>query len=162
MATLAVLAGIYLMLGSNPVVAAGDNVSVYYTGSYANGTVFDSNMGNGKPLLQFIVGTGQVIKGFDQAVVGMKINDVKNVTITPDLGYGYVNRSLIISVSLRQFGNQTVHVGQIVTRVVTTGQQFQGVVIAVNATNATINFNPPLAGKTLVFQIKMVKIQKKH
>ena len=67
-------------------MANGDTVDVFYTGTFTNGTVFDSNVG-GQPL-QFTVGSGQVIPGFDQAVLGMKLKESKTVTIPANDAYG--------------------------------------------------------------------------
>lgn len=136
------------------VVIAGDNISVYYTGMLTNGSIFDSNVG--KQPLNFVVGSGQVIKGFDQAVVGMQIGQTKNVTIPPADAYGEINPALIITVPLSEFGNQSVSVGMYVT----SGSGKQGKITAVNATSAIINFNHPLAGQTLVFEIKVISINK--
>ena len=152
-----VLGLVYMATNSNaaaPVVAVGDKISVYYTGTFQNGTVFDSNFGK-KPL-NFTVGSGELIKGFDQGVVGMQLNQTKNITVTPEEGYGLVNQSLIVVVPISVFGNRSVSIGTAVTA--PSGQS--GIVTAVNATNATVDFNPPLAGKTLLFEIKVVAIQK--
>lgn len=161
-ALLAVLFGaIYLIFGSNsiPVVAAGDTIKVYYTGTLTNGTQFDSDVG-GNPL-QFTVGSGQVIMGFDRGVIGMKLNETKTITIPANEAYGEINSQLIINVPLAKFGNQTVYVGMHVSEI-TNGQQLRGIVKAVNATTATIDFNHQLAGQTLIFNIKVVEIQKKQ
>lgn len=154
----AIVAVIYMATNSGassaPVVAVGDNISVYYTGTLTNGTVFDTNVG--KEPLNFTVGAGELIKGFDEGVVGMSLNQTKTITIPPNEAYGQVNQSLIITVSKSQFGNQTVTNGMVVT----TSQGQEGRVTAVNATNVTVDFNPPLAGQTLIFQIKVVAIHK--
>ncbi|MGI0141678.1 MAG: FKBP-type peptidyl-prolyl cis-trans isomerase [Candidatus Micrarchaeales archaeon] len=154
-----VLVGIYFAIGnvSARAVAVGDTIQVNYTGTFTNGTVFDASSLHGQPL-RFVVGAGQVIPGFDQGVVGMKLNQQKTLTIPPSMGYGEINASLIFSVPLSVFGNQTVQKGMVVTRT-SNGQQAQGIVDAVNATNATINFNPPLAGQTLIFKIQVVGIK---
>ncbi len=157
MIIIAAAIGVFFVTTSNAtptVVANGDNVSVIYTGAFTNGTVFDSNVG--KQPLTFIVGSGQLIKGFDSAVIGMKLNQTKNVTIPPAEGYGMVNESLIVPVPRSQFGNQTVHIGMGVT---SQGGQ-RGTITAINATTVTVDFNSPLAGKTLVFEIKVVAISR--
>jgi peptidylprolyl isomerase len=138
------------------MVSSGDTVEVYYTGTLTNGTVFDTNVG--KQPLQFTVGSGQVIAGFDQGVIGMQLNQTKTITLPPSEAYGEVNQSLIIIVPIKDFGNQSVTVGMTVTKTVV-GNEYQGTVTSVNSTNATIDFNPPLAGKTLIFQIKVIGIQ---
>ncbi len=140
-----------------PAVKTGDTVSVYYTGSFTNGTVFNSNVGG--QLFNFTVGAGEVIPGFDQAVLGMHAGQNKTVTIPPQDAYGNVNQSLIVSLPIKDFGNQTVKVGSVFTNSAGSGSGVQGTVVAVNSTNATLDFNPPLAGKTLVFSIKIVKIK---
>ncbi len=154
-----VLSGLIYFVTASPTVGVNDTVQVYYTGKFTNGTVFDSNVG--KQTLNFTVGTGQLIPGFDQGVVGMKLNQNKTLTVPPNLGYGPVNPALIIIVPIKKFGNQTVQKGTVVTQVAN-GQQVQGTVTSVNATNATINFNPPLAGLTLVFIVRVVAIHKKQ
>ena len=156
-----VLVGVvYVVTNSSaaPVVATGDNVSVYYTGTYTNGTVFDSNVG--KEPFTFTVGANQVITGFDQAVIGMRLNESKNITLSANEAYGEVNPNMIIKVPLSQFANGTVTVGMNVSEN-QDGQIFEGVVTEVNSTTATVDFNPKLAGKTLLFEIKVVQIQKK-
>jgi len=72
---------------TNVMVKAGDTVSVHYVGSLTDGTQFDSSYDRGDPIT-FTVGGGEVIKGFDQGVVGMKVGEKKTLTIPPELGYG--------------------------------------------------------------------------
>lgn len=150
---------IYVALGytSGPVVAIGDKINVTYTGTFTNGTVFDSNVG--KQPLTFMVGSGSMIKGFDEGVVGMKLNEEKTITIPATEAYGEINPALIVEVPANTFGNQTMEVGSGVVRTVN-GQQEQGVVTAISKTNVTLDFNPPLAGQTLIFKIKVTSIQK--
>ncbi|HUY70024.1 MAG TPA: peptidylprolyl isomerase [Candidatus Baltobacteraceae bacterium] len=139
---------------SAATVAVGDNVSVIYTGTLTNGTVFDSNVG-GAPL-NFTVGAGQMIQGFDQGVVGMKLNEDKTLTLPPAEAYGNVNPALVVTLPRSQLGNLTVAVG---TRLQSSNGQV-GVVKSVNETNVTIDFNSELAGQTLIFQVKVVSIKK--
>jgi peptidylprolyl isomerase len=139
-------------------VAIGDNVSIYYSGSFTNGTVFNSNFG-GTPF-NFTVGANQVIPGFDNAVIGMKLNQNKTVTIPMNEAYGPINPNLIVRVPIKDLNNQSVKAGMLLTETTTTGQSLQGRVLSVNSTNATIDFNAPLAGYTLVFTIKVLRISK--
>lgn len=138
----------------NASAAVGDTVSVYYTGSFTNGTVFGTNVG-GTPL-NFTIGAGQIIPGFNDAVIGMHVGQTKNVTIPPSEGYGYVNQSKIISVPISDFGSNVPKVGGLVA----TSTGIEGEVTAVNTTNVTVDFNSPLAGKTLLFSIKLLAIRK--
>ena len=152
-----VIAAVYLI--SSPVVTAGDTIGVYYTGAFTNGTVFGSNVGQ-QPL-NFTVGTNQLIEGFDNGVIGMRLNQNKTLVINDTEAYGEVNPNLVVEVPVNVFGNQTVKLGMEVTQT-TNGTQVQGIVQAVNDTTATINFNSPLAGHTLVFQVKVVSINPKQ
>ncbi|MDE1869085.1 MAG: peptidylprolyl isomerase [Candidatus Micrarchaeota archaeon] len=156
-AVIAIIAVIYVAtnVSNAQTVAVGDTISVYYTGTLTNGTVFDSNVG--KQPLNFTVGSGQLILGFENGVIGMKLNETKTITIPADEAYGPVNQSLIVQVSRAEFGNATPTVGMRVSS--SNGQQ--ATVKAVGTNTVTLDFNPPLAGQTLIFEIKVVGIQKK-
>ncbi len=148
---IAIVAAYVLTSSSANSVKSGDLVEVYFKGSFTNGTVFQAGDFN------FTAGSNQVISGFSNAVIGMKLHQIKNITLTPQEAYGEVNQSEIISVPLKDFANSSsIHNGSVVTS--STG--LSGTVIAVNATDATVNFNPPLAGKTLNFEIEVLKISK--
>jgi FKBP-type peptidyl-prolyl cis-trans isomerase len=73
--------------GTGPVAQSGQQVSVHYTGWLTNGTKFDSSVDRGQPI-QFPLGTGRVIKGWDEGVAGMKVGEKRKLTIPPSLGYG--------------------------------------------------------------------------
>jgi peptidylprolyl isomerase len=96
----------------NPFVAkSGDTVDVFYTGTLDNGTVFDTNV-NTTPLT-FTVGKGMVIPGFEEAVIGMAVNEVKTVWIPPEKAYGSYNSSLIQTLNRSAFpADTTSFVGQ--------------------------------------------------
>ncbi len=143
---------------ATPTVAIGDNISVYYTGTFTNGTVFDSNVG-GTPL-NFTVGAKQLISGFDEGVVGMKLHSSKTIVVPDTLGYGPIDPNAIEIVPVSVFGNQTVQAGMTIVRMAQNNQEERGTVLSVNATNVTIDFNNPLAGKTLVFNVTIAAIQK--
>lgn len=150
-------------------VAKGDTVQVDYIGALENGTVFDTSIASeakkaGLPLrekydfLEFKVGAGQMIKGFDSAVVGMKEGEEKIVKIAPSEAYGERDEAAVISIPVERIGNSAnIKVG------VELQAQNGAVGKVVEITNGTakIDFNHELAGKNLVFTIKMVKIFKK-
>lgn len=73
--------------GDGDEAKAGQKVSVHYTGTLTDGTKFDSSKDRGKPF-EFTLGVGQVIKGWDEGVAGMKVGGQRKLTIPPDLGYG--------------------------------------------------------------------------
>ncbi len=158
----AIFAGAYIVFTGNvalgQTVKAGDNIEVNYTGTFTNGTVFDSTSLHGKPF-NFTVGAGQVIPGFDQGVLGMAVGQTRTITIPSNEAYGPVNPALIIPVPISAFAGQKVKVGESFGENVS-GHVVYGVVTSVNATNATLDFNPPLAGKTLIFKITVLSIQK--
>src|SRR3989344_893674 len=140
-------------VASNFVAEADDHVYVHYTGTFDNGEVFDSSVG--KEPLDFIVGAGQMIKGFDNAVVGMKEGESKVVTIPPEDGYGPSDPEKIIEVEKNRTP-EGVKVGDILY----SGSQ-QIVVIEVKNETVLIDTNSPVAGKNLTFEITMMKIEKK-
>ena len=133
-------------------VKSGDNVTVFYSLWLSNGTLVQSNF-NSTPF-SFIAGSTGVISGFNNAVIGMKEGQIKNVTLPPNEAYGNVNDSLIIIVPRSEFGNNSISLG----KTVSAANGDRGVITALNSTNVTVDFNPPLAGKTLIFEIKVVKI----
>ena len=146
----------------------GDTVSVDYVGKLQNGTLFDTSIKSeaqkaGFPLrpsyapLEFKVGAGQMISGFDAAVIGMKEGEEKTVTLPPEQAYGQVQAGAVISLPLSQIGNsESIKVGSVLQA----NNGAQGTVIEITNGTAKIDFNHELAGKTLVFTIKMIKIQK--
>lgn len=76
-----------LKQGNGPEAKNGDTISVHYTGTFENGTKFDSSLDRGEPF-SFVLGVGQVIQGWDVGVLGMKIGEKRKLTIQPEMGYG--------------------------------------------------------------------------
>ena len=133
-------------------VKKGDKVKVKYTGYLEDGSTFDSN--EDKDALLFEVGAGQVIKGFDDAVVGMKVGEKKSVTIKPEEAYGERHEEMVIKIPKTQFQGEEVKEGMMVS----SSNGMQATVVAVNDNDVTLDFNFPLAGKTLKFDIKVEAI----
>jgi peptidylprolyl isomerase len=135
----------------------GDNVRVHYTGKLTDGKVFDSSVGG--DTLQFTVGAGQLIAGFDRAVIGMQPGDSKTVLISATDAYGAYKDELVFSV-----GRDTIpsHVSPEVGHRYQIRQQDGSaavvVVTAVSATDVTLDGNHELAGKDLSFEIQLVEI----
>ena len=139
-------------------VKKGDKVKVEYTGTLEDGTVFDSSDRHNCPL-EFVVGAGQLIKGFDDAVVGMKIGEEKEITISPEEGYGPHNPEFVKDMPKNMFPeDQEIKLGMVFMVNLENGRQIPVRVTKVSEENVTIDLNPPLAGKTLVFKIKIVEI----
>ena len=139
-------------------VKKGDKVKVEYTGKFEDGTVFDSSEKHGQPM-EFEVGAGKVIKGFDDALLGMKEGDSKDVTIKPEEGYGEHRAELIQAVPRDQLPkDQEPKKGMILMMKMQTGQQFPAQIVEVSDSEVKIDLNHPLAGKTLNFNLKVVGI----
>ncbi|MCX6688999.1 MAG: peptidylprolyl isomerase [Methanoregula sp.] len=152
---------ILLFLLFNPFVArAGDVVTVYYTGTLDNGTVFDSNM-NGTPL-SFVLGSGQLIAGFDEAVTGMGANDQKTVRIPVEKAYGPYRTDLIHNMSRSIFpANETPLIGEYYTfRRSSDGAVSRVKVLNVTPSTVTVDENHVLAGQNLTFTIRLVSFVK--
>ena len=137
----------------------GDTVKVHYRGTLADGTEFDSSEGS-EPL-EFTVGAGEVIPGFDSAVLDMSdVGDKTTVTIPSEEAYGGRVEEATQQVPLEAFPERP-QVGWVVELTTPEGQQVQAVVAEVGEMTATIDFNHPLAGEDLTFEIELVDIVSK-
>ncbi|MEK6939175.1 MAG: peptidylprolyl isomerase [Nanoarchaeota archaeon] len=129
-----------------------------YTGTFDDGTVFDESEKHGQPL-EFEVGSGQVIKGFDDAVMGMKNGEEKKIVIPPAEAYGEVKAELRKKVPRKQLPqDQEPKVGMVLAVGLPNGMQFPARIMEVTTDDVTIDLNHPLAGKTLHFKIKVVNV----
>lgn len=135
----------------------GDTVSVHYTGKLEDDTVFDSSTG-GDPL-SFEIGSGQIIPGFEEGVIGMEPGDKKTVDIAPEQAYGPYRDDQVIEVSAEKLPEDIdPEVGQ---RLQVQQQNGQTAVVTVkDVTNGTVKLdaNHPLAGKNLSFEIELVSV----
>lgn len=139
-------------------VKKGDKVKVEYEGKLEDGTVFDSSKTHGKPL-EFEVGTGKVIKGFDDGIMGMELNEEKEIKIEPKDAYGDHNPQLIKKVPREQFPKeQEPKPGMMVLMGLPNGAQMPVKILEVDDKEVTLDLNHPLAGKTLLFKVKVVEI----
>lgn len=135
----------------------GDGVKIHYTGTLADGTVFDSSAG--RDPLDFTLGSGQVIPGFEEAVLGMAIGDKKTVTIPSQKAYGEKNEDMVIEVPKNQVPpDLDPEVGQKLQMGGPNGELIVVTVVEVNDEVVTLDANPPLAGKDLTFELELVAI----
>jgi peptidylprolyl isomerase len=138
-------------------VKAGDQVRVHYTGKFENGTVFDSSVGGES--LQFTVGAGQMIVGFDRAVVGMELGETKTVLIPADEGYGPRKEELVVTVERKNLPSHiTPEVGRRYRVRQQSGTNVVVTVTALSEVSVTLDANHELAGKNLTFEIQLVEI----
>jgi len=139
-------------------VKTGDTVKVHYTGTLEDGSVFDTSLE--REPLEFTLGQGQLIRGFEQAVVGMRVGESKTVNIPADQAYGPYNNELISVIERDELPeNLDPEVGQQLQAQQSDGQIRIVTVIDVSETSITVDANPPLAGKDLTFEIELVEIQ---
>lgn len=133
----------------------GDRVRVHYTGRLEDGQVFDSSK-DGDPL-EFTVGAGEVIPGFDEAVRGLNVGDTRTVEIEPEDAYGPRRDGLITSISreVAQFPEEP-EVGASFLLPLQDGTQHPVTITEVTDTHVTIDGNHPLAGQKLIFDVELV------
>lgn len=133
----------------------GTTAVVRYRGTLADGTVFDST--EGIEPLEFVVGSGSVIHGFDEAVASMKVGEKKSVTIPAREAYGAYSEERIERSPMYALPNaKDIKVGKLFYFVTQEGMRFPARVLEINEGIATVDFNHPLAGKDLTFEIELV------
>lgn len=135
----------------------GDTVKVHYTGTMPDGTVFDSSAE--REPLEFVLGEGQVIAGFENAVIGLDVGGKRSVTFGPDEGYGPYDDSLSCAVPRDQIPDHiTPEPGMMLAFTTEEGQPAHVVVTEVTDDSVTLDGNHPLAGQTLTFDVELVSI----
>jgi len=135
----------------------GDKVKIHYKGTLEDGTVFDSS--EGREPLEFAIGSGQVIVGFDEAVRGMEVGQKKNVTIPVDKAYGPRNEDMVMEVPKDQVPpDLNPEVGMKLKMGGANGEIILVSVVDVTESHLTLDANPPLAGKDLNFDIELVEV----
>lgn len=143
---------------ANMQVESGDLVGVRYTGRLDNGEVFDSNEDGDEPLA-FRVGAGQVIAGFETAVLGLKEGDARTVRIAPEQAYGPRDTRLVTKLDRSMFEEEP-EVGQHLDLEDATGNVYHADVVAVDDKEVTVDLNHHLAGEALTFDIRVETIQR--
>lgn len=138
---------------------SGDKVKVHYSGKLEDGTTFDSSAG--REPLEFMLGQGQVIPGFDQGVEGMETGEKKELNIPADQAYGPRRDELIAQVDRSVFPNDIEpEIGKVLQMETKNGQTINVQVTAIEGDNVTLDANHPLAGQDLTFEVELVEITK--
>ncbi len=136
-------------------VKKGDFVQLHYTGSLEDGTVFDSSVD--RQPLEFQVGAGGIIAGFNDAIIGMEVNTENQVTLSPEQAYGELREDLKREFPKEMLEDHPVEVGQEL-RFTSPHGPVCGTVLAIEPDKFVVDFNHRLAGKTLIFKIKVLGV----
>ncbi len=135
----------------------GDAIKVHYAGRLADGTPFDSSLG-GEPL-ELTLGKGDVIPGFDQALIGMSVGEKKTVIIPAEQAYGPHIKELVMELPRKDLpGDLDFSIGRQLEVTQDEGESFLVEITAVSETTVTLDANHPLAGKDLTFDVELVAI----
>ena len=141
-------------------VKKGDKVKVHYHGRLTTGETFDKS--EGREPLEFEVGSGTVIKGFDDGVNGMVVGDKKTINIPFDEAYGPKNPDMIIEMPKDRFPKEMeLEVGLPLVMSDGQGQQFQVMIAEIKDDVVILDANHPLAGQDLTFDLELVEIVNK-
>ena len=139
-------------------VKNGDTVKVHYHGKLTSGETFDSSAG--RQPLEFKVGEGMVIKGFDEGVKGMQVGDKKTINIPVEDAYGPVDPNMLIEFPKDRFpADLNPEVGMSLNMTNGSGQNFRVVIREIKTDAVTLDANHPLAGQDLIFDIEVVAIE---
>ena len=138
-------------------VTVNSKVKVHYTGKLANGEVFDTS--DGKEPIEFTLGQGQLIPGFEKGLIDMKLNEKKTINMTKDDAYGEVNETLIQEVKKTDLPqDMEPKVGMGLVSKSPEGQEINLMVVEVKEETIVIDGNHPLAGRDLIFDLEVVEI----
>jgi peptidylprolyl isomerase len=135
---------------------SGDTVRVHYTGTLADGSTFDSS--SGRDPIEFVMGEGNVIPGFETAVADLEVGGQATVTIPAAEAYGERVDAALQEVPIDQFGDNLPQEGWGVELQAPDGQRVNALVARVTAEHITLDFNHPLAGQDLTFALELVEI----
>lgn len=139
-------------------VKSGDTVKVHYHGKLTDGTTFDSSQG--REPLEFEVGSGNVIAGFDSGVTGMQVGEKKTINIPFDDAYGQIQDDLLMEFPIDRFpADMKPEVGMQLNMSNGSGQNFPVVIREVRENSVILDANHPLAGEDLTFDLELVEIK---
>jgi len=137
-------------------IKKGDKVKIDYTGTLEDGTVFDTS--EGKQPIEFEVGSGMVIPGFDAALIGMKKGEEKEISLPPEKAYGPNNPNMLKKLPRDKLPPDQEPKPGMVLMIGTQQGQFPAKITAIDDKEITVDLNHPMAGKKLNFKLKVVDI----
>jgi peptidylprolyl isomerase len=136
----------------------GNTVNAHYRGTFEDGTEFDSSRTRGESIT-FEIGSGQMIPGFESGVTGMSVGETKTFTLEPSDAYGDHYEERVQSVPRNQFGEGVdFAIGNAVQGINPDGQRFMATISEVKEDTVSLDFNHPLAGKTITFEVEVLEI----
>lgn len=139
-------------------VKNNDTVKVHYIGKLSNGQVFDSSVERGEPI-QFTIGQGQLIPGFEKGLIDMKVNEKKTINIPQEEAYGDTKSEMVQEVPKSQLPDDLEpKVGMGLVSQTPNGQEINLIVKDVKEDTIVVDGNHPLAGKDLIFELEVVEI----
>ena len=142
-----------------PTVSSGAEVSIEYTLKLDDKSVFDTNVG-AEPLT-FVQGSRQIVPGLEKALEGMKVGESKQVTVQPEEGYGPVQKEAVMEIGKDKIPGEAQQVGAQVQGRTGDGRVVRARVTEIKDSTVVLDFNHPLAGKRLHFDVKVLGIQEK-
>tara|TARA_B100000902_G_scaffold386095_1_gene428296 strand:+ start:2936 stop:3373 length:438 start_codon:yes stop_codon:yes gene_type:complete len=144
-------------MGKKVIAKEGREVQVHYKGSFDDGTIFDSSYDRGHTI-GFTVGAGEMIAGFDAAVAGMKVGETKQVTLEPEEAYGSHNPDGVQAVPKQSFPQDFQFEEGLVIEGSVEDQPVRGIISEIQDEFVVVDFNHPMAGKNLNFDIELVEV----
>lgn len=139
-------------------VRKGDRVKVHYEGTLEDGTIFDSSEG-GEPL-EFEVGAGQIIEGFERGVMGMEEGEEKQPSVPPEKAYGPHREEMVGKLPAEQVRDLDVQPGSTIQVQTNQGEVITAKVVRVVEDGFVVDINHPLAGETLNFEVRLVGLER--
>tara|TARA_R100000353_G_scaffold175209_1_gene144967 strand:+ start:1813 stop:2292 length:480 start_codon:yes stop_codon:yes gene_type:complete len=140
-------------------VEKGTKIKIHYKGTLDDGTEFDNSKTRGTTL-DFEVGAGLMIKGFDNNVIGMGEGEVRTFTLSPEEAYGPVHRDAFTDFPREKFGNDIVlEVDSVVQGHGPQGEPVMARICEIKDDTVKLDFNHPLAGKNLTFEVELIEIE---
>ena len=151
------------MIVSDKVIGQGSSVSMHFCVTLEDGTIADSSRpegatGDSEPL-EFVIGDGSLIEGLEQAITGLKAGDKKTMAIGPEAGFGYHDEANVHTMSRSEYADDLqIKPGVIIGFDTPTGDEIPGTVIAVDEQEVIVDFNHPLAGHEITFDVEILAV----
>lgn len=141
---------------SQQQIAADSKVTLHFAIKLEDGSVVDSNFEG--PAATFVVGDGQLLPGFETALLGMKAGEEAIYDITPEQGFGMPNPNNMQRINREQFGDMALEPGLVISFADAGNGELPGVIAEFNDSKVMVDFNHPLAGKNLKFEVKIIDV----